>query len=676
VGTPPGEDGSADLQHVVAAARNIGRHMTDYKIVVDKSTVPVGTADKVRAAITEELAKRGVKVPFAVVSNPEFLKEGAAVEDFMRPDRVVVGSDDQQATHIMRALYAPFQRNHDRLMVMDVRSAELTKYAANAMLATRISFMNELANLAEKLGADIEEVRKGIGSDPRIGYQFLYAGIGYGGSCFPKDVKALIRTAADAGSALPLLDAVESVNAEQKRVLAKKIKKRFGKLAGMRIAVWGLAFKPNTDDARGAEPRAHRGAARRRRGGVRLRPGRDDRGEGRARGPQGRELRRLDARRARWRGRARGGDRVEGVPQPRFRRDQEAPQDAGDLRRAQPVRAGGPEARRPGVLSGGKVAGVKAGDRVFSELGKAKILVVGDVMLDRYWYGEVNRISPEAPVPIVKIDTARSKETPGGAANVAMNAAALGGNVALLSVVGDDEPGKRLAELLESAKVNAYLHRDAEISTTVKLRVIGAHQQMLRVDFETAPSHEVLLDKLADFGHMIADRNVVILSDYGKGGLTHIASMIEVARARGKIVLVDPKGEDYSRYRGATVVTPNRAEMRKVVGSWKNEEELTAKAQKLREDLGLAALLLTRSEEGMTLYEKDKRSHEPARAREVFDVSGAGDTVIATLGVMLGAGAPLHDAMGVANLAGGIVVGKLGTAVVHPQELLAALEQS
>jgi UDPglucose 6-dehydrogenase len=255
VGTPPGEDGSADLKHVVAAARNVGRHMTDYKVVVDKSTVPVGTADKVRAAITEELAKRGAKVPFAVVSNPEFLKEGAAVDDFMRPDRVVVGSDDQQATHVMRALYAPFQRNHERLMVMDVRSAELTKYAANAMLATRISFMNELANLAEKLGCDIEEVRKGIGSDPRIGYQFLYAGIGYGGSCFPKDVKALLHTAAGAGSALPLLEAVETVNAEQKRVLARKIKKRFGKLAGKRIAVWGLAFKPNTDDMREAPSR-------------------------------------------------------------------------------------------------------------------------------------------------------------------------------------------------------------------------------------------------------------------------------------------------------------------------------------------------------------------------------------------------------------------------------------
>jgi UDPglucose 6-dehydrogenase len=252
VGTPPGEDGSADLQHVLEAARNVGRHMTEYRVVVDKSTVPVGTADKVREAIAAELAKRGVKVPFAVVSNPEFLKEGAAIEDFMRPDRVVVGSDDAQATQIMRTLYGPFQRNHERLFLMDVRSAELTKYAANAMLATRISFMNELANLAERLGADIEEVRKGIGSDPRIGYQFLYAGIGYGGSCFPKDVKALIHTAANAGGTLPVLEAVERVNTEQKRVLASKILSRFGKLSGRRIAVWGLAFKPNTDDMREA----------------------------------------------------------------------------------------------------------------------------------------------------------------------------------------------------------------------------------------------------------------------------------------------------------------------------------------------------------------------------------------------------------------------------------------
>jgi UDPglucose 6-dehydrogenase len=253
VGTPPGEDGSADLQHVLTAARSLGRRMTGYRVIVNKSTVPVGTADKVRAAISEELRQRGNDVPFAVVSNPEFLKEGAAVEDFMRPDRIVVGSDDAKAIQIMRALYAPFQRNHERFLLMDARSAELTKYAANAMLATRISFMNELANLAERLGADIEEVRKGIGSDPRIGYHFLYPGAGYGGSCFPKDVKALLHTAAAAGGALPILNAVEEVNAAQKRVLARKILVRFGgKIAGLHIAVWGLAFKPNTDDMREA----------------------------------------------------------------------------------------------------------------------------------------------------------------------------------------------------------------------------------------------------------------------------------------------------------------------------------------------------------------------------------------------------------------------------------------
>jgi UDPglucose 6-dehydrogenase len=253
VGTPPGEDGSADLTHVVAAARNIGRLMKEYRLIVDKSTVPVGTADKVRAAIAEELQKRRLDVPFSVVSNPEFLKEGAAVEDFMRPDRIVIGSDDEKATTIMRDLYAPFQRNHERLLVMDLRSAELTKYAANGMLATRISFMNELANLAERLGADIEHVRKGMGSDPRIGYHFLYAGAGYGGSCFPKDVQALIRTAQQAGAELPIMNAVEEVNAQQKRVLGKKILARFeGKLAGRRIALWGLAFKPNTNDMREA----------------------------------------------------------------------------------------------------------------------------------------------------------------------------------------------------------------------------------------------------------------------------------------------------------------------------------------------------------------------------------------------------------------------------------------
>lgn len=256
VGTPPDEDGSADLQYVVAAARNIGKYMTDYKVVVDKSTVPVGTADKVKAAIAEELAVRKLDMQFSVVSNPEFLKEGAAVEDFMRPDRIVIGADDDKSIEVMRAVYAPFQRNHERLVVMDVRSAELTKYAANAMLATRISFMNELANLAEILGADIESVRKGIGSDPRIGYDFLYAGCGYGGSCFPKDVKALISTAHNNGYDLKVLNAVEAANDAQKTVLTRKIKTHFGnELAGKHFAVWGLAFKPNTDDMREATSR-------------------------------------------------------------------------------------------------------------------------------------------------------------------------------------------------------------------------------------------------------------------------------------------------------------------------------------------------------------------------------------------------------------------------------------
>ncbi len=256
VGTPPDEDGSADLSYVLEAARNIGRLMTEYKLVIDKSTVPVGTADKVKAAIADELAKRGVQIDYSVVSNPEFLKEGSAVEDFMKPDRIVIGANDERSINLMKSLYAPFQRSHDKLVIMDVRSAELTKYAANAMLATRISFMNELALLAEKLGADIELVRHGIGSDPRIGYHFLYAGCGYGGSCFPKDVKALIKTGQENGQHLKVLDAVERANDTQKRVLAQKICQRFGdNLSGKRIALWGLAFKPNTDDMREATSR-------------------------------------------------------------------------------------------------------------------------------------------------------------------------------------------------------------------------------------------------------------------------------------------------------------------------------------------------------------------------------------------------------------------------------------
>ena len=256
VGTPSGEDGSADLQYVIAAARSIGRTMTEYKVIVDKSTVPVGTADKVKQAVQEELNKRGIKTGFSVVSNPEFLKEGAAIDDFNRPDRIVIGAEDEQAIKVMREMYAPFQRNHDRLMVMDIRSAELTKYAANAMLATRISFMNELANLAEKVGADIEHVRKGIGSDQRIGYHFLYAGCGYGGSCFPKDVRALKRTANEYGLPLKVLEAVEEVNDAQKSILLHKITKRFGEnLKGRHFALWGLAFKPGTDDMREATSR-------------------------------------------------------------------------------------------------------------------------------------------------------------------------------------------------------------------------------------------------------------------------------------------------------------------------------------------------------------------------------------------------------------------------------------
>ncbi|MCG1053924.1 UDP-glucose/GDP-mannose dehydrogenase family protein [Mycetohabitans sp. B5] len=260
VGTPPDEDGSADLQYVLAAARNIGRHMQGFKVIVDKSTVPVGTAERVGAAVAEELARRGVGHGFSVVSNPEFLKEGAAVDDFMRPDRIVIGSDDDEAGEYareqMKRLYKPFNRNHERTMYMDVRSAEFTKYAANAMLATRISFMNELANLADRVGVDIEAVRRGIGSDPRIGYSFLYAGAGYGGSCFPKDVQALMRTAHEYGRTLRILEAVEAANDAQKSVLVDKITARLGQdLSGRTVAVWGLAFKPNTDDMREAPSR-------------------------------------------------------------------------------------------------------------------------------------------------------------------------------------------------------------------------------------------------------------------------------------------------------------------------------------------------------------------------------------------------------------------------------------
>ena len=302
---------------------------------------------------------------------------------------------------------------------------------------------------------------------------------------------------------------------------------------------------------------------------------------------------------------------------------------------------------------------------------KARILVAGDVMLDRYWFGDVNRISPEAPVPVVKVE--RQEERLGGAANVARNAAALGSVVALLSVVGDDEAGRSLEVLLKDSGIKASLQRDKSLSTTVKLRVIGRQQQLLRIDFENVPAHEVLRAKLQDFERQLVDVDVVILSDYGKGGLVHITEMIRLARGAGKTVLVDPKGDDYARYAGATLLTPNRSELRQVVGSWRSEEELQAKAEALRLRLNLDALLVTRSEEGMTLFTAAGRTHVPAVAREVFDVSGAGDTVIATLAVMLGSGLDLASAMAIANQAGGIVVGKLGTATVTREELAAVL---
>jgi rfaE bifunctional protein kinase chain/domain len=299
----------------------------------------------------------------------------------------------------------------------------------------------------------------------------------------------------------------------------------------------------------------------------------------------------------------------------------------------------------------------------------ARILVVGDVMLDRYWFGDVNRISPEAPVPVLKVD--RVEERPGGAANVARNIAALGAQSTLLSVVGNDEAGACLEKLLNKHdNLTALLHRDNSISTIIKLRAIARHQQLLRIDFETPPSHEVLHAKLAEFHEQLPLADVVILSDYGKGGLAHIAEMIQSARAAGKPVLVDPKGDDYARYSGATLLTPNRSEFREVAGSWKSEAELNTKAEKLRTELQLEALLVTRSEDGMSLYLANEVVHEPAQSREVFDVSGAGDTVIATLAVMLASGADLSDAMRIANRAAGIVVGKLGTAVVSRDEIV------
>ena len=308
---------------------------------------------------------------------------------------------------------------------------------------------------------------------------------------------------------------------------------------------------------------------------------------------------------------------------------------------------------------------------MLGKISQVRLLVVGDVMLDRYWFGDVSRISPEAPVPVVKVE--RLEERPGGAANVARNAAALGAQTALISVVGEDDAGRALQRLLQEGGIAAHLQVDAEIDTTVKLRVIGRQQQLLRIDFETTPSHEVLRAKLAEFERQLAHCDIVVLSDYGKGGLTHIGEMIRLARAAAKPVLVDPKGDDWGKYAGATVMTPNRAELAGVVGRWHSETDMLQKAEKLRGELGLDALLVTRSEEGMSLLTDGHTYHQAALAREVYDVSGAGDTVIATLAVMLAAGADWAEAIRVANVAAGIVVGKLGTAVVSRDEIAGAL---
>jgi D-glycero-beta-D-manno-heptose-7-phosphate kinase len=301
-------------------------------------------------------------------------------------------------------------------------------------------------------------------------------------------------------------------------------------------------------------------------------------------------------------------------------------------------------------------------------LSQARVLVVGDTMLDRYWFGDVERISPEAPVPVVRVT--REEVRLGGAANVARNARALGAQVSFLSVVGEDAPAQELQSLLRAAGISDHLHRDASLQTTVKLRVIGRQQQLIRIDFETPPSHEVLQGALGTFKALLQDHDAVVLSDYGKGGLTHVAAMVQAARAAGKPVLVDPKGDNYAKYAGATVITPNRSEFRQVAGAWKGEVELLSKARVLRDSLQLGALLVTRSEEGMSLVDDEPTPlHVRAEAHEVFDVTGAGDTVIATLGALLAAGESLRQAVPVANRAGGIVVGKLGTAVVTQEEL-------
>ena len=330
-----------------------------------------------------------------------------------------------------------------------------------------------------------------------------------------------------------------------------------------------------------------------------------------------------------------------------------------------------PDRGVPGPPPAGAGGGLAAAAPTREQMARARVLVVGDAMLDRYWFGAVDRVSPEAPVPIVRVT--REEERLGGAANVALNVKTLGAQATLLTVVGDDEPARKLCQMLEQQGVKALLGSDSQLYTIVKLRVIGRSQQLIRVDFENQPDHEVLADMLGDYERVLPDHDAVLFSDYGKGGLTHIPRMIELARAAGKPVLVDPKGSDYSRYAGATVITPNRAELAQVIGAWTSEAQLHERAQALRRANSLDALLLTRSEDGMSLFDGDPRdgghTQVPAQAREVFDVTGAGDTVIATLAAMLACGLSLREAMPVANRAGGIVVGKFGTASVGFEEL-------
>ena len=617
VGTPPDEDGSADMQYVLQAAHNIGRRMTQWTLVVDKSTVPVGTADRVRVAIAESLAARGVDIPYAVASNPEFLKEGAAIDDFMKPDRIVIGADDERAIGILRNVYAPFQRNRERLLVMDVRSAELTKYAANAMLATRISFMNELANLAELLGADIESVRQGIGSDPRIGWQFLYPGVGYGGSCFPKDVRAAVHRRTRRAP-LKVLGAVEAANEIQKRVLVDKIVARFGNDLSQRASRCGDSRSPNTGrHARGTIARHHRRAAAEGCGGRRLRSRGDRRGEAHSR--RCRDCRSLPVRSRP----VRTPTRLVVVTEwkefrsPDFdalRRHLRQPVifDGRNLYEPDVVRSAGFEHFQSAVNDHAKGARFRNG----ATASRRRALVVGDVMLDRYWFGDVERISPEAPVPVVKI--ARTEERPGGAANVARNVAALGAHASLLSATGNDEPADALLRLLATDRISTSFLRDAALTTTVKLRVTAASSSACASTSKrrrpTSCWHRISTRSTG-----FAGAHALVLSDYGKGGLRAHRDDDRVRARRASPCSSTRKATTgtatgcYGHHAQSQRISPGRRAAR-------DEGDLCAARARIagNSSASRGALLVTRSEEGMSLAPDAGTLSIPAQAREVF----------------------------------------------------------